>query len=82
MDNPYGLGIKNNLLFVCDGSSGLKVYDKTDVGDIKLLNHFDYINTYDVIPLENSLLMIGDNTLFQYEYSDDGIELLSNFSMN
>ncbi len=82
MDNPYGLGIKNNLLFICDGSSGFKVYDKTDVEDLRLVNHFENIITYDVIPLDNHLLMIGEEVLYQYTYSDEGINLLSQFSLN
>ena len=82
MDNPYGLGVKENLLFICDGTSGLKVYNKTDVEDLKLLDHFKDINTYDVIPLDERLLMIGDNELFQYEYSDNGLDLISKFSLN
>ena len=40
MDGPYGLGLKNEKLFICDGDSGLKVYDKTDVNNMVLLNHF------------------------------------------
>lgn len=82
MDNPYGLGIKDNLLFICDGTSGLKVYDKTNVEDLELIDHFTDIDTYDVIPLEERLLMIGDNILFQYDYSDEGIALLSQFPLN
>ena len=31
MDNPYGLGIKENRLFICDGTSGLKVYNKAKI---------------------------------------------------
>jgi hypothetical protein len=82
MDNPYGLGIVNELLFICDGSSGLKVYDKSNVEELKLLDHFENINTYDVIPLEDHLLMIGEDVLYQYTYSEDGIDLLSQFSLN
>ena len=82
MDNPYGLGIKDNFLFICDGTSGLKVYNKIDVENLELLDHFKDINTYDVIPLDERLLMIGDNELFQYDYSDNGLELISKFSLN
>ena len=82
MVNPYGLGIKDDLLFICDGSSGLKVYDKTDVENLKLINHFESINTFDVIPLESHLLMIGENVLYQYTYEGEGINLLSQFSLN
>lgn len=82
MVDPYGLGVKDEKLFICDGPSGLKVYDKTNVEDLKLLNHFEDINTYDVIPLQNSLLMIGDKVLYQYEYLDTEIRLLSAFDLN
>lgn len=82
MDNPYGLGIKDDLLFICDGTAGLKVYNKLNVEEITLLNHFKNINTYDVIPLDKNLLMIGDNILYQYSYADNNITLLSEFSLN
>lgn len=82
MDEPYGLGIKDEKLFVCDGSSGLKVYDKTDVEDIKMLNHFKDIVTFDFIPLESHLIMVGDEVLYQYEYLDDEIKLISQIGLN
>ncbi len=81
MDGPYGLGIKDDFLFICDGTSGLKVYNKSDVNNLELLDHFEDINTFDVIPLSDTLLMIGDGTLFQYEYGTAGITLLSEFSL-
>ncbi|MGS2764185.1 LVIVD repeat-containing protein [Sinomicrobium sp. M5D2P9] len=79
MDNPYGVGIRGDMLFVCDGDSGLKVYNKADVENLELLHHFEDIKTYDVIPLPTRLLMIGDNVLHQYGYTDDGIEPVSRF---
>jgi len=82
MDGPYGLGVKDEKLFVCDGESGLKVYDKTDVENLIPLDHFKDINTFDVIPLENTLLMVGEGVLYQYEYLADNIQLLSTFSLN
>ncbi|MEO9891831.1 hypothetical protein [Aurantibacter sp.] len=81
MDSPYGLGIKDEKLFVCDGESGLKVYDKTDVEDLVSLNHFTDINTFDVIPLDENLLMVGDQVLYQYKYLDDNIELISTLDL-
>ncbi|MDP3311850.1 LVIVD repeat-containing protein [Lutibacter sp.] len=82
MKGPYGLGIKDEKLFICDGNSGLKVYDKTDVNNIVLLNHFNDINTFDVIPLESHLLMIGKGVLYQYSYENNAIKLLSTFNLN
>ncbi len=82
MDEPYGLGIQDNKLFVCDGSSGLKVYDKTDIENLISLNHFKDIVTFDVIPLQESLLMVGEEVLYQYEYQDDNIELISSLDLD
>ena len=82
MDGPYGLGIKDEKLFVCDGASGLKVYDKTDVKNLVALDHFKDINTFDVIPLENTLLMVGEGVLYQYEYLTNNIRLLSTLHLD
>jgi len=82
MSGPNGLGIKGDLLFVCDGSEGLKVFDKSESPNLTLINHFENIEAYDVIPLQTSLLMIGEGTLRQYVYLDDDIKLLSTFNLN
>ena len=82
MDVPYGLGIKGDMLFVCDGESGLKVYNKTQIEDLRLLDHFMDIVTFDVIPLENQLLMVGDDILYQYRYQEGGIEFLSSMNLD
>ncbi len=74
MLNPLGLGIDNNLLFICD--KGLKVYDVTDKLNIKRLHYFD-IEATDVIPYRNILLVIGKNGLYQYRYENDKLNLLS-----
>lgn len=76
MYGPNGLGIKGDTLFVCDGSAGLKVYDKSNAPNISLVNTFEDILAYDVIPLSSSLLMIGEGALFQYEYVNNDIRLL------
>ncbi len=80
MFNPHGLGIDHPVLFICDGADGLKIYDATNplaVSSNKIA-HFPDIDTYDVIPLGNVLMMIGHDGLFQYDYSDLGnIRLLS-----
>ena len=82
MAEPYGLGIKDDHLFVCDGSEGLKVFDASATPEISLIDHFENIETYDVIPLENVLLMVGGYMLYQYRYTSEGIVLLSSFSLN
>ncbi len=81
LNSPYGLGIRNDLLFICDGTSGLKVYNKEKVEDLQLLQTISNITAYDVIPLENRLVMIGGNELYQYTYSSQGINLISSYSL-
>ncbi len=82
LDSPYGLGVKDEKLFVCDGEAGLKVYDKTDVENLVGLNHFKDINTFDVIPMDDLLLMVGEDVLYQYEYLENDIKLISTLQLN
>jgi hypothetical protein len=84
MTNPHGLGKDDDLLFICDGNAGLKIYDASD--PMTITNHLIYtypeINAYDVIPIGNVLVMIGDDGLYQYSYSDiQHIALLSKISV-
>jgi len=74
MVSPQGLGVDDGLLFVCD--DGLKVYDNSNVRDLKLLQHFDIV-AHDVIPINNLLLVVGDDGFYQYRYFGENIELLS-----
>ena len=82
MNNPYGLGVKDDWLFVCDGNDGLKIFDIKNTPNLEQIGHFTDINTYDVIPLDEKLLMVGNNTLYQYSYKGDEISLLSTYSLN
>lgn len=81
MDEPYGLGIKGEQLFICDGTSGLKVYNKSNISSLELLQNFNANDAYDVIPMQDKLLLIGDNTLTQYNYTATGIEMISEFTI-
>lgn len=81
LDNPYGLGLKGNLLFVCDGTSGLKIYDRTNPLEIEMLTQYPDIHSKDVIPLEDVLLMIGDDMLYQYEYVENGVNHISTYQL-
>lgn len=84
MTEPYGLGIDNSTLFVCDGSAGLKIYDASEVDSIadNIIATFPDIKSYDVIPVNGILMLIGDDGLFQYDYSDlNDIQLLSSIAI-
>lgn len=72
MVEPYGLGIDDSVLFVCDGSAGLKIYNAANPLEIAANQLTAYPNNhaFDVIPLGSVLVMIGVDGLFQYDYSD------------
>ncbi len=72
MTEPYGLGISNNTLFVCQGDYGLFVYDATNpqqIGSNKIAE-FNGITAKDVIPVNELLFAIGDDGFLIYDYSD------------
>jgi hypothetical protein len=80
MNNPHGLGKDGDLLFVCDGSAGLKVYNTADPKLIldNLMFTYPGINAFDVIPVGKVLVLIGDDGLYQYDYTNvKNITLLS-----
>lgn len=67
MDEPFGLGVLGQVLFVCDGSSGLKEFDIANPENPELINTYSQMDAYDIIPLHNELiLVVGNNGLFQY----------------
>ena len=71
LQEPYGLGIDDNKLFICD--KGLKVFDATEptlVGNRPLFSTSDF-KGFDLIPFNNLLLVIGEDGLYQYSYSSD-----------
>lgn len=72
LHGPYGLGIDDEILFVCDGDAGLKVYNASDKQNItsNQISAFPGINAYDVIPVNGYLFMIGDDGFYFYDYSD------------
>lgn len=79
MTQPNGLGVSNNNLFVCD--DGLKIYDATDVKNIKLLHKFG-IPAIDIIPMDTLLMVLADDGLHQYNYKNGQITLLSKLLIN
>jgi hypothetical protein len=72
MYNPHGLGIDGDLLFICDGTAGLKIYDRSDPLNIinNKLAHYPDFFTFDVIPMDGILMLVGEEGIYQYNYSD------------
>lgn len=70
MTKPKGLGIDNGTLFLCD--DGLKIYNAEDPQTLMAnrLAHYSGMEGYDVIPHDNVLMMIADDGIYQYDYSN------------
>lgn len=82
MKKPKGLGIDNGTLFVCD--DGLQVFKVGDPQQLMAnrLAHYSGMEGYDCIPYNNVLMMIADDGLYQYDYTDiSKIAKLSHFKI-
>lgn len=81
MLNPHGLGIDGSCLFICEGDFGLKIFNAEDplAIDENLIEFYEDINAFDVIPFNDVLMMIGTDGLYQFSYdcTTGDIELLS-----
>jgi hypothetical protein len=72
MHNPHGLGIDDDVLFVCDGDAGLKIYNASNKLSIDkhMIKQYKDIHAYDAIPFNNVLMLIGKDGIVQYDYSN------------
>ncbi len=70
LTNPHGLSKDGNLLFVCDGKDGLRVYNAATPTNLVLLKHFKGFEAYDVIAWNNNALVVTKTALLQFDYSN------------
>ncbi|MGL2962466.1 LVIVD repeat-containing protein [Flavobacterium sp. RSB2_4_14] len=67
LNQPYGLGIKNNVLYVGCGTNGLKIFNAANSANLTLQNSYP-VNVKDIIPLDSHLIVVGNNKITQYTY--------------
>jgi hypothetical protein len=74
MDNPHGLSISSNKLYICKGDFGLKVFNPSDVTKIgdRLLQHVKTIKATDVIEGPKSVIITGSQGVYQFNHSSTG----------
>ena len=72
MNSPWGLGLKGNRLYVCDGSAGLVVYDLGDPLHPQVVRRLNNETFYDVIPTSDLLIAMveGGTSLYSYQPGD------------
>jgi hypothetical protein len=81
LSSPLGLGIDGDRLFVCD--RGLKVFDISDrtspewIDDLYNAIAYDVSDAYDVIPLNGLLILVASSGIYQLDYGNGALSLLS-----
>lgn len=79
LEDPKGLALDSNYLFVCNGGGGLEIFEISDPKNLERVSGVTGIDAYDVILHNNILILIGKDGLFQYNYEDIySLEPLSN----
>jgi hypothetical protein len=79
LDDPKGLAIDSNLVFVCNGSRGVKIFDFSNPLQLYQVSGIAGIDAYDIILQNKVMMLVGQDGLFQYDYSNiNDIKLLSN----
>jgi hypothetical protein len=68
--NPKGLSKDGNLLFVCDGNDGLKLYDASTPTNLVLLKQVPGVDTYDVIARNKYALVVAADGLYFVDYTE------------
>jgi hypothetical protein len=82
MTNPHGLSKDGTTLFICDGKDGVKVYNASDVKNLKLIKKIGDMESYDVIAYNNIAMIVAKDGLYQYNYSNvNAIQLLSKITL-
>jgi len=82
LTHPQGLSKDGNTLFICDDKDGLKVYDATDVMNLKMISNIKDAETYDVITTGGLAIVVSKDGLYQYDYTDlSNIHLISKLAV-
>jgi len=78
LNNPWGLGMIGNRLYVCDGNAGLYIYDIGDKQQPKFITKTTGETFYDVIVTDNLLIAMVDGGTALYKYdNNDALNLVA-----
>ena len=86
MHNPHGLAVRGDILYLCEGDEGLKVFNVKEVEEIheNQIGHVKDYDAYDVISVSSRLLlMIGSDGFYQFDTNEpSNPSLLSSIRVN
>jgi hypothetical protein len=70
LTHPQGLAKDGNILFICDDTDGLKIYDASDPSALALIKQFKDATTIDVIAKGGLAIVLTKAGIFEYDYAD------------
>ncbi len=76
MLHPFGLGIFNNKLGICDGTAGFKLYNAVNSNNLLLQSTLFNVNAFDVIMNDEIALLIAKDGMYQYNISNSNNPIL------
>ena len=83
MTNPFGLAKSGSLLFICDGKDGLKIFNASDVLNIKEIKRIMIIDPYDVIAENGLAIVVASSGIYELDYTDpENIKIISHIIIN
>jgi hypothetical protein len=81
--NPHGLSKDQNIMFVCDGGSGLKVVDASNPNDLVTKQSLNIGKAIDVVAYRNIAFVMLENAIQFYSYDQEfNVQLLSSLNKN
>jgi hypothetical protein len=82
MTNPHGLSKDGNVLFICDGKAGLRIYNASVPEALQPIKHIQGIETFDVIARNGKAIVVAKDGLYQFDYTNlQNIHQLSKLSI-
>ena len=70
LTSPYGLGMDNSYVFICDDGYGIRVFNRADVMLMNEVKKIEITHPRDIIVLNNTLLIMAESKMLQYDYSN------------
>jgi len=82
LEDPKGLAIDGNILFVCEQKKGVKILDVSDKKKIAEISSIYGFITYDLIVRDKILYVVGKDQIREYDYANiNDVKLISTIKL-
>ncbi len=69
LNGPYGLGVRNGVVLVCDGDAGLAILDVKDPKNVRKIGAVNNVVAHDIILSGNLMILSAKDTFYLYDVS-------------